>query len=84
MKKQPAVYILASAENGTLYTGVTADLVKRIWEHKNNPADGFTKRYGVRNLVWFELYDTMDSAIISEKYIKEWETRLKVEIDRKG
>ena len=55
MKKQPAVYILASAKNGTLYTGVTSDLVKRIWEHKNNLVDGFTKRYGVHDLVWFEL-----------------------------
>lgn len=60
MKKQPAVYILASEKNGTLYTGVTSDLAKRIWEHKNNLADGFTKRYGIHNLVWFELYDTLD------------------------
>ena len=71
MKKQPAVYILASAKNGTLYTGVTSDLVKRIWEHKNNLVDGFTKRYSVHDLVWFELHDTMDSAINREKNIKE-------------
>ncbi len=83
MKKQPAVYILASAKNGTLYTGVTSDLVKRIWEHKNNLVDGFTKRYGVHDLVWFELHDTMDSAINREKNIKEWKRAWKLKMIEK-
>jgi putative endonuclease len=52
MSKQPAVYILSSKRNGTLYVGVTSDLVKRVWEHKNNFVEGFTKRYGVHQLVW--------------------------------
>jgi len=83
MKKQPAVYILASAKNGTLYTGVTSDLVKRIWEHKNNLVDGFTKRYSVHDLVWFELHDTMDSAINREKNIKEWKRAWKLKMIEK-
>ena len=72
MIKQPAVYILASARNSTLYTGVTSDLIKRIWEHKNDLVEGFTKRYGVHDLVWFELHENMNSAIEREKNIKEW------------
>ena len=83
MKKQPAVYILASAKNGTLYTGVTSDLVKRIWEHKNNLVDGFTKRYGVHDLVSFELHDTMDFVIIREKNIKEWKRAWKLKLIEK-
>lgn len=69
MTKQPAVYILASQRNGTLYTGVTSDIVKRIWEHKNDLVDGFTKRYHVHNLVWYELHADMISAIEREKKI---------------
>jgi putative endonuclease len=69
--KQPAVYILASAKNGTLYIGVTSDLVKRVWEHKNNLIEGFTKRYNVHNLVWYELHENMNSAIEREKGLKE-------------
>ena len=68
--KQPAVYILASCRNGTLYTGVTSDVVKRVWQHREGLADGFTKRYGCKLLVWFELADTMDVAIAREKQIK--------------
>jgi len=70
LDKQPAVYILSNRRNGTLYTGVTSNLVKRIWEHKNDLADGFTKRYGVHTLVYFELLGTMDAAITREKQIK--------------
>ena len=70
-KKKTAVYILASARNGTLYIGVTSNLIKRIWEHKNNMVEGFTKRYGVHHLVWFELHENMDSAIEREKNLKE-------------
>ena len=68
--KQPAVYILASKRNGTLYTGVTSDLVKRIWQHKNNLADGFTQKYSVHMLVYYELADEMTATISREKQIK--------------
>ena len=78
MNKQPAVYILASKRNGTLYIGVTSDLAKRIWEHKNNMAEGFTKRYGVHRLVWYEVHETMGSAIRREKAIKNWKRIWKI------
>jgi len=80
MYRQPAVYILASKRNGTLYVGVTSDLVKRIWAHKNNMVEGFTKRYGVHHLVWFEIHDNMESAIEREKQIKEWKRKWKLEL----
>jgi putative endonuclease len=70
--KQPCVCLLASSWNGTLYVGVTSDLAKRIWEHKHDLIAGFTKRYRVHNLVWFEQHATMDAAIAREKAIKEW------------
>lgn len=70
--KRPCVYLLASQRNGTLYIGVTSNLVQRIWQHKEGLADGFTKKYGVKLLVWFELHETMESAISREKAIKEW------------
>ncbi len=69
-KKKPAVYILANQENGTLYTGVTSDLIQRIYEHKNGLKSGFTKKYDCKNLVYFELFDDMENAIIREKQIK--------------
>ena len=72
MDKQLAVYILASKRNGTLYTGVTSDLRKRIWEHKNDLVEGFTKKYQVHLLVWYEIHETMESAILREKRIKQW------------
>ena len=72
MDRQPAVYILASKRNGTLYAGVTSDLRKRVWEHKNDLVEGFTKRYHVHLLVWYEPHETMESAILREKRIKEW------------
>jgi len=80
MIRQPAVYILASRRNGTLYTGVTSDLVRRIWEHKNNVMEGFTRRYGVHSLVWYEVHETMESAIRREKAIKEWKRAWKLEL----
>jgi putative endonuclease len=70
--KQPAVYILASKRNGTLYIGVTSDLVQRVWQHKHDVVDGFTKEYGVHLLVYYELHDDMESAILREKRIKKW------------
>jgi putative endonuclease len=78
--KQPCVYILASGWDGTLYVGVTSDLVKRVWEHKNDMIEGFTKKYRVHNLVWFEQHETMESAILREKAIKEWKRAWKVEL----
>ena len=60
---QPCVYILASERNGTLYIGVTSDLIARVWQHKNNVADGFTKKYAVHTLVWYESHSTMESEI---------------------
>jgi len=80
MLRQPCVYILASRRNGTLYVGVTSDLVKRVWEHKSDVAKGFTERYSVHILVWFEQHDTMESAISREKSIKEWKRRWKLEL----
>jgi putative endonuclease len=80
VNKQPAVYILASKRNGTLYIGVTSDLVKRIWEHKSNLVEGFTKRYDVHRLVWYELQETMASAIEREKRMKEWKRVWKLEL----
>jgi putative endonuclease len=67
-----AVYILASRRNGTLYIGVTSDLVKRIWEHRQEFVEGFTKEYGVKMLVWYELHDNAESAITREKQLKKW------------
>ena len=78
MNKQPCVYILASKKNGTLYIGVTNHLVKRIWEHKNNIVEGFTKKYSVHTLVYFEVHNAIEEAIYREKQIKKW-SRLKKE-----
>ena len=72
------VYILASCRNGTLYVGVTSQLVQRVWQHKEGLADGFTKQYGLKTLVWYEQHDTAESAITREKQIKKWERKWKV------
>lgn len=72
MPKQPCVYILASKRNGTLYTGVTSDLIKRVWQHKHDIAEGFTQKHQVHTLVWYELHDNMLTAIEREKSIKNW------------
>ena len=80
MEKQPAVYILASKRNGTLYVGVTSDLVKRVWQHKNSLVEGFTKRYGIHQLVWYELHGTLESAIQREKRLKEWKRAWKLNL----
>ena len=78
--KQPCLYILASRRNGTLYTGVTSDLVQRIWQHKNDLVKGFTQKYRVHTLVWYETHATMESAIGREKVIKEWKRVWKIEL----
>ena len=68
--KQPAVYMMASRRNGTIYTGVTSNLVKRAWQHREGISKGFTKRYGCKLLVWYQLAETMDAAIARKKQIK--------------
>jgi putative endonuclease len=78
--KQPCVYLLASRRNGTLYVGVTSDLVKRVWEHKSHVVEGFTKRYGVDWLVWYEVHASMESAIRREKAIKGWKRAWKLNL----
>jgi putative endonuclease len=78
--KQPVVYIMASQRNGTLYTGVTSDLVKRIYEHRESVIDGFTKKYGCKLLVFYELHETMDSAISREKQIQARSRKKKLQL----
>jgi putative endonuclease len=80
VERQPAVYILTNKRNGTLYIGVTSDLANRIWEHKNNMVEGFTKKYNLHRLVWYELHDDMESAIIHEKRLKEYKRSWKLKL----
>ena len=80
MEKQPAVYILASARNGTLYIGVTSDLHARTWQHREHMADGFTKQYDVTRLVWYELHVGMVEAITREKQLKKWNRAWKIRL----
>jgi len=74
------VYILASAPGGTLYVGVTNDLVRRTYEHREGLAEGFTRKYGVKRLVYFEAHDTITAAIQREKNIKHWSREWKVDL----
>jgi putative endonuclease len=83
-KKNFYVYILCSKRNGTLYTGVTSDLVKRVYEHKNNLVNGFTKKYSVHRLVWYETHDSAESAITRKKRIKKWKRSWKLELIEQG
>ena len=78
MDRQPCVYILASKRNGTLYTGVTNNLVRRVWEHRNHLVEGFTSRYEVTMLVWYEHHDSMRDAIMREKVLKKWRREWKL------
>ncbi len=84
MTKLPCVYILASDRNGTLYVGVTSDLIKRVWQHKNDLVEGFTKRYGIHRLVWYEPHETMETAIKREKNIKKWNRSWKLTLIEKS
>ena len=70
--KHPAVYMLASKRNGTLYIGVTSDLARRVWQHREDVIEGFTSRYAVHRLVWFEFHEAMTEAIAREKRLKKW------------
>jgi len=81
--KQPAVYILASAMRGTLYTGVTGWLKHRIWEHREGLVEGFTKKYNVKRLVWFEQFSDFPTAIARETQIKKWNRAWKIELIEK-
>ena len=72
MEKQPCVYMLASGVNGTLYIGVTSNLIGRVYQHRQNLVAGFTQRYDVHTLVWYEVHEQMESAILREKQLKNW------------
>ena len=72
MDRQPTVYLLATSFHGTLYTGVTSNLVGRVYQHREGIAKGHTARYGIKRLVWFEMHESMDAAIRREKTIKRW------------
>jgi len=78
--KTYCVYILSSQKNGTLYVGVTNNLAKRVWEHKNKKVDGFTKKYEILHLVYFELHNNSESAIQREKQIKKWNRLWKIRL----
>ncbi|MBL8521920.1 MAG: GIY-YIG nuclease family protein [Betaproteobacteria bacterium] len=82
--RQPCVYLLASKGNGTLYVGVTSDLVKRVWEHKGGFVEGFTQDHNVKLLVWYEVHETMSSAIEREKAIKKWNRLWKLDLIEKS
>ena len=84
VEKQFFVYIMASRRNGTLYIGVTSNLVQRVWLHKQGLIEGFTKKYGVKMLVYFELHQTAESAITREKQLKKWERPWKIRLIEQG
>ena len=78
--RQPCVYILASSRNGTLYTGVTSNLFARSWQHRNDVVEGFTRHHHVYQLVWYEIHDSMESAISREKAVKKWNRAWKLRL----
>lgn len=77
------VYVLASDRNGTLYVGMTDNLVKRVWEHRNNLREGFTQQYGVKKLVWHETHESRETAFTRERQIKKWNRAWKLELIEK-
>lgn len=83
MTKQPIVYILTSKRNGTLYIGVTSDLQKRVWQHREGILEGFTKKYNVKQLVYYEVHEQMESAILREKQMKKWNRAWKISLIEK-
>ncbi len=83
MGKQYYVYMPASGRNGTLYTGVTNDILGRVWEHKNGVVEEFTKEYGVHILVWYEVHNDVEAAIAREKQIKKWKRGWKIQLIEK-
>ena len=78
------VYVLANKPRGTLYVGVTSNLIQRVWHHKGKQVEGFTKRYGVKFLVWYEQHENVEQAILREKQIKKWERLWKIELIESG
>jgi putative endonuclease len=78
LMKQPCIYILASKRNGTLYIGVTSDPAQRVYQHRTDAAEGFTRSYQVHRLVHYEMHDTMESAIVREKQLKKWNRKWKL------
>lgn len=80
MERNPCVYIITNKHNGTLYIGVTSDLIKRIYQHKNNQVDGFSKKHQLHTLVWYEQHEIMESAILREKMIKKWNRQWKIDL----
>lgn len=80
MRTEGYIYILASKRNGTLYIGVTSDLVRRIYEHKNDLADGFTNKHSVHDLIYYEKYDSIEDAIVREKQLKKWKRDWKLKL----
>ncbi len=78
--KQPCVYIMANEPNGTLYIGVTSQLVQRITQHKAGEIEGFTRKYGIKHLVYYEMHETMESAILREKQMKKWNRSYKLRL----
>ena len=83
LMKQPCVYILANRRNGTLYIGVTSNLIQRVWQHKNDLIDGYSRRYSTHTLVWYESHERMENAIVREKRLKEWRRTWKLELIEK-
>jgi putative endonuclease len=84
IKNQYYIYILANKRNGTLYIGVTSNLVKRVYEHKNNIIEGFTKKYNIHKLVYYEITDDIESAIRREKQLKKWNRKWKMNLIEKN
>ena len=83
LTKQYFVYLLCNQKNGTLYVGVTNDLIRRTFEHKNGLADGFTKKHDVKNLAWYEVHEDIEQAILREKQIKKWNRAWKIDLIQK-
>ena len=83
MQKYYYVYIMASARNGTLYIGVTGDIARRVWEHREGMVEGFTKKYKVKTLVWYEAIEDVTAAIHRETLMKKWKRRWKIELIEK-
>jgi putative endonuclease len=84
MDKRGYVYLLASRRNGTLYIGVTSDLTRRVWQHRTEAVDGFSARYGTKMLVYFEVYEDIETAIAREKALKKWRRQWKLELIEKN
>lgn len=82
-EKNPCVYMIASKKEGVIYIGVTSDLIKRIYQHRNNILKGFSSQYHVHKLVWYEIHSTMENAITREKKMKKWKRELKIKLIEK-